>query len=435
MEDISASRLVPTSKILPSIHPRFPVSKSSIIDQSIENIDHCIIYPESSDLNSNIPIQFIIHDSPGFYLDLASLELEISLSLLKPNNERLAAGDKAYFIDNLLSSLFPIRKVTIAGVNVETQYAGSYLAHMKHLLESSNDCSKKLGKPRGMFELAAESNRSPINDATADLNDERQKWSKSENDVIMRGYLDLDICSLNKWLLDLTTFTLSLESGPNPFIINCDKNDTSYKKHINYIKLHVNKIRPSNGGFLSVTKSVMKDPLEYIFTRHLVHSEIIAAFQSSIILNRPWQSRIPQKIYLFMVKQTADQGMYNEDPLYFHHNKLINYRIMIDGNPLIEQACTTKDGYVNPYVNSQIAYGNGESFIPFEMYNKGGFLLIIKTNHSQNNELSFGRRGNISIILNFEDPLAVNYVVYLVGQQHSSLQITADRSCITNYTY
>ena len=435
MEDISAKKLVPTAKILPTIHPRFPVSKSSIIDQSIENVENCMIFPESSDLNSNTPIEFIIHDSPGLYPDLSTLEIEINLSLLMPNGNRPGAGERAYFIDNLLSSLFPIRKVSIAGVNVETQYAGSYLAHMKHLLEASNECSKKIGRPRGLFELSPIRNRSPINQATALENQDRIDWSKSNNNVVMRGYLDLDICSLNKWLLDLATIKISLECGSNPFIINSDTNNTLYKKQINSIKLYVDKIRPSSGGFLSVTKSVLRDPMEYIFTRHLVHSEIIAAGQSSIILNRPWQSRIPQKIYLFMIKQGADTGIYNEDPLYFQHNDLTSYRVMIDGTPLIEQSCTAADGFVGPYVTSQIAYNEGESFIPFNMYNSGGFVLIIKTNHSQKNELSFEMKGNLSIILKFRIPLNENHVIYLVGQQHSSLQITGDRSCITNYTY
>ena len=111
----------------------------------------------------------------------------------------------------------------------------------------------------------------------------------------MRGYLGLYICSLNKWLLDLSTIKISLECGSNPFIINSDTNNIAFKKQINSIELYVDKIRPSSGGFLSVTKSVLRDPMEYIFTRHLVHSEIMAAGQSSIILNRPYQSRIPKK--------------------------------------------------------------------------------------------------------------------------------------------
>ena len=435
MEDISARKLVTTSKLVPTIHSKFPISKSSVIDQSIENVERCTIYPEASDLNSGSAIIFMVNESPGLYIDVASLELEINLSLLKPNDARLAAGDRAYFINNLLSTLFPIRKVSIAGTNVETQYYGSYLANIKHLLEGNNESVNKIGKPRGLFALDHTKMRSPINQATAQANDERMTWSKNGDDVVMRGYLDLDICSLNKFLLDLTNIKISLEPASNPFVINSDANGVAFKKRINSIKLYVNKIRPSAGAFLSVTKSVLRDPMEYILTRNIVHSQIIAANQSSLIINRPWQNRIPQKIYLFIVKQSSDSGVYNESPLYFHHCGLSEYRVMIDGTTLVEQSCTSADGYIGPYVNSQLANENSPDFIPFHLYSNGGFLLIIKTNHSQKHELSFELKGNMSLHLKFKEALAENHVVYLVGEHHTSLQITSDRACITNYSY
>ena len=218
-----------TSKLVPTIHSKFPISKSSIIDQSIENVERCIIYPEPSDLNSNSPIIFMVRESPGFYIDVGSLELEINLSLLSPNNDaRLGDGDRAYFINNLLSSLFPIRKVSI----VETQYYGSYLANIKHLLESNNEAIYKIGKPRGLFEVTRDKVASPINQMVADANHARMNWSKSHDEVVMIGYLNLDICSLNKWLLDLTNMKISLETGFNQFVINSIPNSALYKKTI-----------------------------------------------------------------------------------------------------------------------------------------------------------------------------------------------------------
>ena len=99
------------------------------------------------------------------------------------------------------------------------------------------------------------------------------------------------------------------------------------------------------------------------------------------------------KKYLSIVKQTADTGTYTEDPFYFQHCGLKEYCVMIDGTTLIEESCSSVNGYIGPYLNSQISHDNGEDFIPFNMYSNGGFLLIIKTNHSQKNELSFERKG------------------------------------------
>ena len=171
MEDVAAKKLVTTSKLVPTIHSKFPIPKSSTIDQSIENVERCIIYPEPSDLNSNSAIVFMIHESPGHYIDVGSLELEIKISLLLVDGAarpQLVNDNRAYYINNLLSTLFPIRKVSIAGVNVETQYHGSYLGNIRFLLESNNAALNKIGRPRGLFKVKTDMVRSPINDGVCD---------------------------------------------------------------------------------------------------------------------------------------------------------------------------------------------------------------------------------------------------------------------------
>ncbi len=136
-----------------------------------------------------------------------------------------------------------------------------------------------------------------------------------------------------------------------------------------------------------------------------------------------------------MVKQTGDTGAYNEDPFYYQTNGLINYRIMIDGKLLIDQDVLPENDAVSAYVNSLTAHNNSENFIPFNMYTKGSFLLVVKTNHSQESEVSFTRKGNLSIHLKFNANIAENQIVYVIGKCHSTFEVTADRNIVTNYSY
>ena len=108
---------------------------------------------------------------------------------------------------------------------------------------------------------------------------------------------------------------------------------------------------------------------------------------------------------------------------------------MIDGKQLINQDVDHANNAVAAFVNSLDAQDNSETFIPFEVFTEGCFVLSIKTNHSQQNELSFERKGNLAIHLKFANNMNTNQVVYVVGICHSSFEITADRNCITNYTY
>ena len=89
--------------------------------------------------------------------------------------------------------------------------------------------------------------------------------------------------------------------------------------------------------------------MEYIIKRHVVKTEILPAGQSNLVFVRPFQSRIPAKLYIFMTKQEGDNGSYALDPFYYGHNNLINYKVLIDGVPLIDSDCSADEGMVKVY--------------------------------------------------------------------------------------
>ena len=434
MEDIYASKILPSSHIQPTVHSKFPTEKISLVDHSIEKIEPCTIFPESTDLNEQSPIEFIIHDAAQHYIDLSSLQLEVKLQLLTPEALAPDPPSQVFFTNNLLSSLFPIRKIFINNVCIETQYAGNHLGRIKHLINTSPSIITNRAEARGLFNFTKDRLGSPISNAVCTANANRKIFSKKEN-IHLKGFLDLDICSVNKWLVDLCTLRLVLGVASDKLVINAIGDNINYTYKIKSIKLHFDRILPSNSGFISATKSLQKNPIEYLFTRHVVHSEILAAGQSSLTINRPFNNRIPSKLYIFMTKQKADQGQYSEDAEYFQTNNLINYRLMIDGKLLVDQACNPADNCLSAYVNSLNAHNNDENFIPFNLYTSGCFLLVVKTNHSQENELSFERKGNLSIHLRFNDAVVDNQIIYTFGVCHSTFEITADRNCITNYSY
>ena len=434
MEDISADKVLPTSYITPTVHHKFPTEKLSLVDYSIEKIEPCIIYPEATDLNAKGAIDFIIHPAALHYIDLGSLQLEVDLSLHTAADEAPAADAQVYLTNNLLSSLFPIRKCWLNNMIVETQYSGNHIGRIKQLLNTNNTISDNRGETRGLFPIDPTKMASPVTVGVANANAVRKTFSKKAN-IHLKGYIDLDISAINMWMVDLVTFRLSLEAANDKLIINANVTNIPYKTKINSIKLHVNRIKPTSGGFINTSKHLLKKPLEYLFPRHVIHSELLAANQNSIIINRPFNSRIPSKIIIFMLKQSADQGSYVEDPHFYQHNGLENYRLMLDGKLLISQDVDTTNGATAAYVNSLESQNNSENFIPYNCYTKGCFLLCIKTNHSQSNEISFEQKGNLSIHLKFSAAMDVNQKIYVVGICHSTFEISADRQIVTNYAY
>ena len=121
-----------------------------------------------------------------------------------------------------------------------------------------------------------------------------------------------------------------------------------------------------------------------------------------------------------MLNQTADTGVYNQDMYYYNHNTIINYRSMVIGSVLIEQDISADDGFVNVYTDSLCAHGAVDGFIPYEMYKNGGFVITVKTNSSQPDELFYETKGNMTIHLRFANNIAATQVVYLIGIAHTT---------------
>ena len=74
-------------------------------------------------------------------------------SVHQPNSNAPQAGDALYLTNNLLSSLFPIRKSFINDVCVETQYSGHHIGRIKQLLYANNNLTANRGRSRGLFVL------------------------------------------------------------------------------------------------------------------------------------------------------------------------------------------------------------------------------------------------------------------------------------------
>ena len=73
-----SSKILPSNNIEPTIHPFYPTNKVTYIDQSVESVQPCKIYPESSDISNGAPIEFVIHECSEFYIVLSLLSTTIN---------------------------------------------------------------------------------------------------------------------------------------------------------------------------------------------------------------------------------------------------------------------------------------------------------------------------------------------------------------------
>ena len=80
--DTSIERVLPSQNIKSIINPNLPsLDQLMEIDSSIEHKKQLFVYPEPSDIQNRGPIEFVIHDSPGYYLEVSSILLDVKLQL------------------------------------------------------------------------------------------------------------------------------------------------------------------------------------------------------------------------------------------------------------------------------------------------------------------------------------------------------------------
>ena len=72
--ETTAERIIPTSNFVSVIHPNIPsVEKVLQLDGSIDHKHTFDVQKEPIELKSKGPIEFIIHPTPNYYVDMQSI--------------------------------------------------------------------------------------------------------------------------------------------------------------------------------------------------------------------------------------------------------------------------------------------------------------------------------------------------------------------------
>ena len=439
--DNSSAVVVPTESFESIIHPSMPInSRKMIVDPSIEAKQVFEIFPEPTDMKSGTPIDFVVHETPGFFLDTSSVCVDIKLRLndTKPEGAVARANLKAYLLNNLCSSLWKTVKVSLNNTNIESNFHNTQLGRLNHLLTTPDEITKMRGYPQGVFPVkkdspALEMTPGHMTDASTD---DRIKFAKQDI-VHVRGPLNLDISGLNAFMVDGVNMKVSLEPIDPKYLINKKAADTSIPDYeLLSVKLLVTKIKPAASVLLATKKALLQQPIEYIMRRKIVDTPIIPRDVLEYTTSRPFQELIPAQIYVWFVDLEASNGAYHLDPYYWGTLNITNYTVRINGVE-IAGASSCEDSFIQPYLDSFEASGNSEHFIPYTRYNgRGCCVLCFNTNNgSDQNSINLEKRGNLSIQFKFKDPLPRSVKMYIAGAIDSTFVVDAEKQVVTNFQY
>ena len=302
-----SEKVLPSSNIEHAINEALPhLRKKHVIDGSFEKTMPHVIEKEPGDLRSKTPINFIIRDTAGLYLDLDSIHVEIDLRTTDINFGRSddieGADKKPFYINNIGQSIWSTIKVFINDVCVENNYHNVQLCNLRHLLTTSNIEADEMGIVQGGFRkqtIAPETNEDAY--AKADIK-ERIVFSKLDS-VKMIAPLNLNIASCQKYLVDGCEVRVELQPCPAKLAINA-KDSQPFEYDIQSVRLHCLKHKPYDSTLISCNKYLLNNEIEYLVRRSIVHDEILNAGLSEHTINRPFGSFCPPKLYIWILTYT-----------------------------------------------------------------------------------------------------------------------------------
>ena len=437
----SINRILPSHNFISTVHEDFPkISKKTLFDASVNDARYCTYLPSNTDLSSLTSIEFNIDETSNQYIDLKSILIEIELELVDGAGLRdnVAAG-KVHFINNILQTLFPSRHVWFNNTSIEFEFNAAHLSHLQLLLDGTEHVISNKGRTTGAFPLTTNTVSNTLDAAYFQRAATVTKMALSkQNPLHLIGYLNLAIGSSNNWLLDRISMKVVLGLAKPAFCLNTDNAGEveGFKYKIKSAKLHVMKITPAAGAFLTTTKSLLTGgSMEYLFKRHVTYTQVITQGLDSVIVNRPFLDKVPHKMYIFLTRQDASNGTYQHDPFYYGHYNLTNYKCIIDGVCLLDRDINIANGAINSYFFSMQNHGFNDTFIAHTLYTQGGFIICIKTTELDTENMNVERSGNLQIKLRLRDALNHNVQLYIIGEISSSFNINSDRSIKTNYAY
>ena len=407
---------------------------------SVEDGFHTEIQPNTS-LDDG-PIKFTVSGDSNYYLDLASSYLYLEVKITKADGTAVDADTEVGPVNLLAHSLFKQIDVYLNDVLFSN---ASNLYHYRALLETLltyNDEAKKSQLTMALFYKDTAGKMDNIADDNVGLKTRRSLTDASKT-VPMICKPHSDIFFQKRYILNGVDLKLKLVKNSNPFVLMAAAN-ADYKLKVTAASFFVRKVKINNGIQLNHIEMLDKklQPAVYPLRRVEMKTCNIGTGSLSWSEENLFQGVMPKKIVVGLVKATAFEGAYAENPYNFQNFNLKFCSLLVDGKMVPQKPLDsdftndlTLRNYHTLLETTGVLFNQGGIGIDRSEYEQGysliAFNLIPDLEESGCYHLI--KKGNIRLELKFSQALAnpVNVVIY--AEFDGAVKIDKNRAVITNF--
>ena len=261
----------------------------------------------------------------------------------------------------------------------------------------------------------------------------------------MSGNLACDVLDINRYIPNGVSLDVKLyPANPEFFLMSKDAD-----------------IATTGGYRMAITKASLEVPKVHLSPEIVIaHSQVLDAnnkaifpFMSSEIkchnvqkgaydceINNPFSGRVPSEILITMVKDTARNGSYGNNPFNFSHVNLSSINFTVDSQDVGGGTIKTnygdkayKSNYIEAY-KTLIGVNGQDSSVPItrldypEGYCLYRYVVSAEGSDGSDDVISLKRSGNVRLYMTFKKALIESYTVILWAKFPSALELDKSRA-------
>ena len=431
---------IPVSSYTAGISESYPnVNRQRIVESSINSKERVDFMPINMGVNQMLSDQYLefrINGVIGCFIDLSSLLVELSVIPVKSvDNANLGDEDNVALVNGLANTLFKSVSVFLNEKMVESNPIFNYTSYIKLLKSMDLNTVNSIGKCGFFYDDNA--NKRTITEeyvAGRFLGTNNTLEHELMSDIKSHGIdmcfpLLLDISSLDMYLLDGVDIRVRLELANKGWIIKTNSGGPAITPYIRRARLWMDKVTPHYNALSALNESLNIKPLEYIFNKTLHKTYVIGTGESTVMLDRPFGSCIPEKLTMVIVDMEAFSGRYDLNGLYFKHANLSSTHITINGSSVYSINTAFPHHYARSYYETQKTIGlDNSNLISYDAYNKGRSIYCFNfVNENVQDTLPVEMSASLRLYLKFSKSVNSPHVIILLADTTGLLTIDNQR--------
>lgn len=427
---------LPTARYAAGVVDAFPrVNRLRLVESSIASRETEFILPVNITSGGNITdryLEYRIHGIEGSFLDLSSIAIELHGGVKLNDGNPLPEDKDVSFANFLSNTLFKACQVYVGERLIEANPHYNYWSYIKNLTSARSTTLHTLGKTG--YNVSKE----VVCDVIADdyftklKPGEKERIKNDKKGLHIIHPLLLDSSSTDEYLVDNISVRVKLEIASDAWFINSPGDNSNIRFYLNEARLHIDRIVPRPPALLALHKALASpnNSVQSVFDKTLYRIYTLASNQTRVTLDRPFNSVIPEKLYIAMTSMESFNGKYNRNPLYFGHYYLSNVHVTLNGSTLYDiNSDFPNNNFVHMYYETMKSLSLPyDHLLGYNNFANGQSLMVFNfKSETTDDTMEVEKTGNLRINLTFNVAVDENRVIMLFGETQGVISINHDR--------